>query len=154
MESLLPATGRPARSLASFARNAGACCRDVLRESVCRRGWRARVQVVTSGEYTVPMTSGRFAVALLSLAAAYAQAPPSASRADAAFEKYWAAESPAKAAQAADEIAKTGVSFDEALRRLKAGRTYEAQKTGVLQLSNRTSDGIEHFYAVNVPVSY
>jgi hypothetical protein len=76
------------------------------------------------------------------------------SRPDAAFEKFWAADSPAAAARAAGEIEKTGVSFDEALRRLKQGRSYTAQKTGVIQLKNRTEDGVEHYYAVDVPAGY
>ncbi len=75
-----------------------------------------------------------------------------ASAADAAFQKFWAADSPIEAAKVAEEIAKTGISFDDALRRLQAGRALcGAEKTGVIQLSNRTSDGIEHFYSVNVP---
>jgi hypothetical protein len=93
------------------------------------------------------------AVAALSSALAYAQ-PAAPYRIDAAFQKFWAADSPAQAAKVSDEILKTGVSFDEALRGLKAGRAYAAQKTGVVQLSNRTSDGVEHFYSVNVPASY
>jgi hypothetical protein len=48
-------------------------------------------------------------------------------RIDAAFQKYWAADSPAAAAKAAEEVLRTGVSFDEALHRLKQGRTYAAQ---------------------------
>jgi predicted esterase len=73
---------------------------------------------------------------------------------DAAFQKFFAADSPAAAARVADNIAKTNITFDEALRRLKAGRTYTTQKTGVIQLKNRTSDGIEHYYSVNIPPGY
>jgi hypothetical protein len=86
--------------------------------------------------------------ALVALSFAHAQTQ------DAAFQKFFAADSPAAAARVADEIAKTNITFDEALRRLKAGRTYTAQKTGVIQLKNRTSDGIEHFYSVNIPEAY
>ena len=53
-----------------------------------------------------------------------------------------------------DDIIKTGVTFDEALRRLKAGRTYTNQKTGIVMLSNRGKDGVEYFYALNVPANY
>jgi hypothetical protein len=73
---------------------------------------------------------------------------------DAAFQKFFAADSPGAAARLGDDIVKTGISFDEALRRLKIGRTYTAQKTGVVQLKNRTSDGIEHYYSVNIPEGY
>src|SRR2546427_4378869 len=88
---------------------------------------------------------------LFALHSSYAQ---TSSRLDAAFEKFWAAKSPNEAERMVDDIIKTGVRFDEALRRLKAGRTYTNQKTGIVILSNRTKDGIEHFYAVNVPANY
>lgn len=73
---------------------------------------------------------------------------------DAAFQKFWQADSPSAAAKAASEIEKAKVSFDEALKRLKAGRNYGPQKGGVVQMKNRTSDGVEHFFSVNVPESY
>jgi pimeloyl-ACP methyl ester carboxylesterase len=76
------------------------------------------------------------------------------SKIDSSFEKFWAADSPAAAARAGEDVVKSGVSFDEALRRLKQGRVYTAQSGGVVQLSNRTTDGIEHFYAVTVPAGY
>jgi hypothetical protein len=80
------------------------------------------------------------------------QAPAAASAT--AFQTFWAAGSPAQAARAIDGIAKSGVTFDEALRLLKAGRTYTAQATGVIMLQNHTEDDLEHFYAVNVPANY
>ncbi len=73
---------------------------------------------------------------------------------DAAFQRFWAADSPAEAEQLAEEVEKTGVSFDEAFRRLKLGRIYAAQEVGVFLLTNRTQDGLEHFYAVNIPPAY
>ena len=79
---------------------------------------------------------------------------PAAAPIAAAFQKFWAAGSPAEAARAIDDIAKSGVTFDDALRLLKAGRTYTAQPTGVLMLQNRTEDDLEHFYAVNIPANY
>ena len=45
-----------------------------------------------------------------------------------AFRKYWSAPSPSAAAKAASDIVKSGVSFEEAWRRLKAGRTYAPAK--------------------------
>lgn len=82
--------------------------------------------------------------ALLAIALFFAQGP---STIDAAFRKFWTNGS-------VDEVVKSGVTFDDALRRLKAGRTYTAQKTGVIMMSNKTADGVEHHYSVNVPVSY
>src|SRR2546425_616883 len=65
------------------------------------------------------------------------------------FKNFWAAKSPVEAARAADDVVKSGVSFDEAWKRLRAGRTYSAQDSGILQLKNP-----EHFFAVNVPAGY
>ena len=76
------------------------------------------------------------------------------SRIDSAFQKFWAADSPATAALAAEDVVKSGVAFDDALRRIKQGRIYAAQKEGVVELSNRTGDGVEHYYAVTVPPGY
>jgi hypothetical protein len=91
----------------------------------------------------------RFAAALVVMSAIHAQ-----SRIDASFERFWAADSPAAAARAAEDLVKSGVTFDEALRRLKLGRAYAAHRDGVVQLSNRTSDGIEHNFAVTIPSGY
>jgi len=91
------------------------------------------------------------AATLFALPASYAQ---TSSRIDAAFEKFWAAKSPNEAERMVDDIIKAGVTFDDALRRLKAGRTYTSQKTGIVMRSNRAKDGVEYFYALNVPATY
>ena len=75
------------------------------------------------------------------------------SRIDSTFEKFWAARSPIEAERAADDVVKSGVAFDDAFRRLKAGRSYSIQTTGVVTLTSQ-SNGIEHHYAVNVPSNY
>jgi hypothetical protein len=59
-----------------------------------------------------------------------------------------------EAARLAEPILKTGVGFDEAYKRLQRGRSYVARDTGVVRMENRTSDGVEHFFAVNVPENY
>src|SRR5690349_6782241 len=74
--------------------------------------------------------------------------------ADAVFEKFWAANSPAEAEKIAGEISRSGVTFDDALQRLKVGRAYPAKPSGVFMLKNKTKDGVEHNYAVNVPANY
>jgi hypothetical protein len=90
------------------------------------------------------------AVALWSLAA-HGQ---SADKANAAFATFWDARSPAEAGRAVDAVLSTGISYDEALQRLKNGRSYAVQKSGVVMLTNRTDDKVEHYYAVTVPQSY
>jgi hypothetical protein len=76
------------------------------------------------------------------------------SAADAAFATFWSASSPDEAAQLVEPIVRAGVTFDEAFRRLHQGRAYTPRDTGVVRMENRTSDGTEHFFAVNVPDSY
>ena len=100
-----------------------------------------------------PASLAFVACALCSVALVAGQTPPAAS-VDAAFQKFWDAKSPADAAKHVDAVLKTGVTYDEALRRLKQGRTYTAQKTGVVMTTNKTDDTVEHYYAVNVPAGY
>src|SRR5215470_8697848 len=73
---------------------------------------------------------------------------------DKAFQNFWFATSPDEAERIVDDVAKSGVTFDEALKRLKTGRAYTMQKTGVVFLKNKTQDGIEHYYALNIPANY
>ena len=73
---------------------------------------------------------------------------------DAAFQKFWDAKSPADAAKQVEAVMKTGGTYDEALRRLRQGRPYNLQKTGVVMLTNKTENKVEHYYAVNVPAGY
>jgi hypothetical protein len=73
---------------------------------------------------------------------------------DAAFAAFWAATSPDQAATLVDPIVRAGVNVDEAYRRLQRGRAYTAGNSGVVRLENRTSDGVEHFFTVNVPDHY
>src|SRR5438552_9934364 len=104
------------------------------------------------------MNSTRLALIIATIAAlvvfsgVHAQTPTN--RVDSAFQKFWSATSPDEAERAADDVLKAGVTFDEAMRRLQTGRTYTAQKTGIVKLSNKTKDGVEHFYVLNVPANY
>jgi poly(3-hydroxybutyrate) depolymerase len=93
------------------------------------------------------LVSGALAVAL------FGQSPPKSSAADAAFGAFWSASSPQQAERLTDAIIRSGVTFDDAHRRLQQGRSYAAQHTGVLHLSHVTG-GVEYFYALNVPDSY
>ena len=97
-------------------------------------------------------------LSLPALAVAHALAATAAPAApvgvDAAFQKLWDARSPAEAARAVDAVLGTGITYDDALRRLKAGRSYSAQKPGVVMLTNHTDDKVEHYYAVTVPAAY
>ena len=82
-------------------------------------------------------------------------APPAASPSiDAAFDAFWAAGSREEAARLVEPIVRSRVAFDEAYRRLREGRRYGAQPTGVVRLTNRSADGVEHHYALTVPETY
>lgn len=73
---------------------------------------------------------------------------------DAAFQKFWDAPTPAIASAAADSLAASGIAFDEAFTRLRAGRPYsKAAPTGVVRNSRRDGE-LEFFYSVNVPPDY
>jgi poly(3-hydroxybutyrate) depolymerase len=91
------------------------------------------------------------AVALL----AAAVVPSAASKdVDAAFQAFWNARSPQDAAKLVRDIVATGVTFDDALTRLKAGRSYAANvPKGVVKASYKAR-GREFLYSVNVPDSY
>lgn len=89
----------------------------------------------------------------LALLASLVAMAATAQNVDAAFQKFFAADSPASAARAAADIEKSKITFDDALTRLKAGRPYSAQKSGVVQGKVRVNN-IEHFYSINVPANY
>jgi len=94
---------------------------------------------------------GTFLVILAVVTATKFAGQPSTT--DVAFQKFWEAKSPADAAKTTGNIVKSGITFDEALRRLKQGRTYVSQKSGVIMQSNK-ENGTQHFFAVNVPENY
>src|SRR6476659_1874107 len=68
---------------------------------------------------------------------------------DAVFNAFWEARTPQDAAKVVSDIVASGVSFDEALKRLKAGRPYSAKvRKGVVTTSYH-ANGLEFFYALN-----
>jgi acetyl esterase/lipase len=79
---------------------------------------------------------------------------PAAATIDTAFQKFWDARSPAEAARLVDAVIKSGVTYEDALRRLKQGRSYAPQKPGVVMTTNQTAVKVEHYYAVTVPAGY
>ena len=94
-----------------------------------------------------------FASALAVLAATIAASAASADI-DAAFKAFWAARTPQEAAKVVPDVIRSGVTVDEALKRLKAGRPYSATvQKGIVKASYK-AHGKEFFYAVNVPASY
>jgi hypothetical protein len=70
------------------------------------------------------------------------------------LDAFVAAASRSDANRLIDAVVKSSVSFDDAYRRLQRGRAYGPQATGTVRLRNRTSDGVEHHYVLNVPDTY
>jgi pimeloyl-ACP methyl ester carboxylesterase len=100
----------------------------------------------------------RSAIRLVACAVAVASAlQPSSAAApsvDAAFRAFWDAKNPDAAAKAAQAVVASGVSFDDALARLKRGREYSKQvKRGAVRLQRRSILG-EFFYDLDVPETY
>jgi hypothetical protein len=91
-------------------------------------------------------------VLTIALAAAVTAAPPPTI--EAAFQRFWSAHNPDDANKAAAAVIGSGASVDEALARLKRGRTYSAQvKRGLVHLQRRSVLG-EFFYDLGVPDGY
>src|SRR5689334_3433001 len=89
-------------------------------------------------------------IAALTLASSQTAAPA----VDAAFARFFAARSAQEIAAATEQIVASGVTFDEALGRLRQGRRYSADvPRGIVQKSYRSETG-EYFYALDVPESY
>src|SRR2546427_8561413 len=96
------------------------------------------------------------ALAVISLGATLALSADqgNASAVDAAFKAYWDAPSTWDAAAAVPAILASGVTFDEAWRRLKEGRPYSATaKKGVVKYAYE-ANGLGFYFAVDIPESY
>lgn len=89
-----------------------------------------------------------------SVALAGAQGRAAAAAIDAAFDQWWSASDPDGARGAASRVIQSGVTFDDAFRRLRAGRTYARDvPTGVV-LERRRAEGEEFYYSLDVPPTY
>jgi len=98
------------------------------------------------------MVRASILVALVTVALSANQA--SAPAADAAFSSFLQARTAREAAAAVDQIAASGVGFDEAFARLRQGRVYSRDvPRGAVQESYRGETG-EYFYTLDVPERY
>ena len=74
---------------------------------------------------------------------------------DAAFSKYWAAETDSEVTAANDLILSTHATVNNVLAKLEEGRAYtDPIARGRLLLSRQNRDGMEHSYVLHVPESY
>jgi len=79
-----------------------------------------------------------------------AQAGPS----EALWQAFWRADSPKDAAKEAEKLLKAGVTYDEALPRLKQGRAYSKAPTGERSLRSTAQGGTAYDNVVEVPAEY
>src|SRR5438876_7456226 len=103
------------------------------------------------GVYSLSMKRPFWPLSVCSIALLSAMLAPSAAGkdVDAVFKAFWDAHNPQDAGKIVPDIVGSGVTFDEALKRFKAGRTYAAKvKKGVVTSSYR-ANGLEFFYALN-----
>lgn len=91
---------------------------------------------------------------LLSLGLAADLPAQSMAAAEVAFAKFFAAENPADAAIAADQLVATGADFDTLHARLKKGRSYGDEKRGEYALRWKSKSGPFFNNIVDVPVDY
>ena len=93
-------------------------------------------------------------VALCATSLGAAMFAQSATGVDAAFETFWNAADSRQAGAAAKAIVALGVSFDDAMARLRNGRDYRGDvPTGVVT-ATRTAGGHEFVFTVQVPPTY
>ncbi len=93
-------------------------------------------------------------LALLGAVAVSASQAPVSAGADAAFASFFQAGNARDAAAASAQIVASGVGFDEALRRLRLGRTYSRDVPRGIVRSSYKSEAGEYFYALDVPDGY
>jgi hypothetical protein len=74
---------------------------------------------------------------------------------DRAFQEFWAASDPNGASRRIDAIVKSGVSFEDALARIRRGRDYSSSvPRGVQPRRHQTSNGQVHPYTLVIPENY
>ena len=100
------------------------------------------------------LAAAALVAALSSAGPALAQTVPDVPAIDRAFAAFWAAESPTAAAAKIDVIVATGVSFDDALARLRKGRTYSSTAPRGRQDLSQTIRRLPHPYTIIVPDDY
>jgi acetyl esterase/lipase len=88
------------------------------------------------------------------VAVAATTARSAAKEADTAFKAFWDARAPQDAAKAIPDVVASGVGFDDAFARLRAGRSYAATAPKGVIRKSYVVNGVEYFYALNVPPAY
>ena len=97
-----------------------------------------------------PITVLRLLVIVVAFGTVSARAAVSA---DAAFKAFWDAPTPTAAEKVAHAIAESGIDFETAWTRLKAGRSYAKEKTGLIRLPT-TVNGESFETLLEIPPEY
>lgn len=71
-----------------------------------------------------------------------------------AFAEFWKADEAKNAEKAAESLVKSGVDFDTAWARLKAGRPYGKERTGDLSIRATAGAGVLIENAIEIPADY
>src|SRR5436190_1031502 len=96
----------------------------------------------------------RVTCVLLAVAfAGYSVAAGAAGGIDAAFQAFWNAPNPAAAEKTIHAIAQSGVTFDAAVARLRAGRPYAKEKTGLIRRPTAVG-GVAVANLIEIPEQY
>lgn len=73
---------------------------------------------------------------------------------DKALADFWKADDARSAERAGDRLIKTGITFDDALARLRAGRPYVKEKTGEFAMRFPAGAGVLFDNTIEVPAEY
>ena len=76
-----------------------------------------------------------------------------ATNVDAAFKTFWDAATPAAAEKTVHAVVDSGINFDDAWKRLKAGRRYAKEKTGLIRVPV-TVGGEQFETLIEIPDEY
>ncbi len=121
-------------------------------DSLYNSGVRAIGFVIAAGSLAATIATNG---ARLADAGSANAAQDSSTAIDRAFDAFWSAPDRNRAAGRIDDVTQTGVTFEDALARVRRGRAYEANVPRGLQFGrSRSFDGLEHPYAFVVPESY
>jgi dienelactone hydrolase len=95
----------------------------------------------------------RRSLIVLLIAALASYSARAAGNVDAAFKMFWDAPSPSAAEKATRAVLDSGVTFDEAWMRLKAGRSYAKEKTGLIRHPSSVG-GVTIDNIIEIPAEY
>ncbi len=105
--------------------------------------------------FSQPVGIPALSVACVVLATASSGSTADPAAVERALDRFLSAPSRAAAEPLIKTVVESGATFDQAYARLKRGRSFvQPAPLGLQRLKRRTSDGLEHTYALVVPDDY